>query len=220
MSELYSHLLIPQDAVFVPELDKVASFFDQLEMLGALPKESKFTVITYTGKTRVYAEDANTGELYHGPELKVNRYSNLQHAIDFIRGEKDYDLFAEAKGPTTISPFELFGAGCPDVLWKGAYSFSVHCNLRQEITHFLHSPLTCKCDLKPDEPGIFENPWNDKPIETSGLACARFWIKFGIGDWLMPMITDSLEILDTHLVATASNTFGVEFTQGCICNDD
>jgi hypothetical protein len=69
-------------------------------------------------------------------------------------------------------------------------------------------------------PGIFENPWNRKPIQTSGLACASFWIQIGPGDYLMPMVTDSLEILDTRLVAAANDIFGIEFTQGCFRNDD
>ena len=36
----------------------------------------------------------------------------------------------------------------------------------------------------------------------------------------MPMVTDSLEILDTRLVAAANDIFGIEFTQGCFRNDD
>jgi hypothetical protein len=34
------------------------------------------------------------------------------------------------------------------------------------------------------------------------------------------MVTDSLEILDTRLVAAANDIFGIEFTQGCFRNDD
>jgi len=73
---------------------------------------------------------------------------------------------------------------------------------------------------RPNEPAIFENPWNKQPIQTSGLASAQFWIEFGIGDWLMPMITGRLEILDDRLVKLANNIFRAEFTQGCMCNDD
>jgi hypothetical protein len=67
-----------------------------------------------------------------------------------------------------------------------------------------------KCDIKPDEPGIFENPWNDKPIQTSGRACARFWIQIAIGDWKLPIVTDSLDILDTRLVAAATRSAPAE----------
>lgn len=131
----------------------------------------------------------------------------------------------EGTGPTGIPPFELYSADnyatrIPGNLWKQPYPFSVRCRKRQEPTHFLHSFFGCKCELRADEPGIFKNPWNDQVIETSALGCARFWIEIGIGNWLMPKITDSLDILDPRLVAAADGAFGVEFQQGCIRNDD
>ncbi len=220
MSELYRHLLIPKDAVFVPERDQVAAFFNELKALGALPKETGFVVLTNSGKTRAIAQNPSTGEVYYGPDLNIRRFSDSQQAIDAMDGREINELWAEAQGPATISPFELYRAHQPDVRWSGSYSFTVRCKLRQQITHFLHSAFGCKCDLKPNEPAIFENPWNDQPIQTSGLACTRFWIEFGISDWLMPMITDSFEILDPRLVMLANHIFRVEFTQGCLCNDD
>lgn len=225
MSELYQHLLIPQDAEFVPEVDQVARFFASFEALGALPNEARFTTITYTGKTRAYGRNPNTGEVYYGPEIMVSRFTELQCAVDFIAAEKDFDLSAEGMGPTAISPFDLYNADNyasrqPGVFWQKPYSFSVRCKRRQKITHFLHSSFGCKCDLKPDELGHFENPWNHAPIPAKALGCASFWIQIGIGNYLMPMVTDTLEILDARLVAAANDVFGIEFEQGCIRNDD
>ena len=173
-----------------------------------------------SGKTRAIAQNPTTGEVYYGPDLEVRRFSDAQLAVDSMDGTQINELWAEAKGPATISPFELYTANDPDVLWSGPYSFTIRCKLRHQITHFLHSAFGCKCDLNLNDPATFENPWNKQPISTSGPACARFWIEFGIGDWLMPMITDSLEILDARLVNLANNIFSVEFTQGCMCNDD
>lgn len=220
MSELYSHLLIPRDPAFVPAPEQVAHFFEQLETLGALPRETSYTALAFTGKTRRYARNPMTGEEYYGPEFRASSFPDRQGAMAAVEGVAEFDLYAEGNGPAAVPPFELYGANRPDVLWTGPYPFSVHCNIRQKPTHILHSALTCKCDVKPDEPGIFQNPWNNQPIATSGLACARFWIKLGIGEWLVPMITDTLEILDSRWVALARTVFGVELTQGCICNDD
>ena len=225
MSELYRHFLIPRDSAFVPELNQIAHFFNEFEALGALPRETKFTIITHTGKTRIWGRNPKTGEKYYGPELKVSRFPDLQHAIDSIVGERIFDLSAEVTGPAAIPPFDLYSADHyaerrPGALWNEPYPFSVRCIQREKITHLLHSPFGCKCDITPDEPGIFENPWNRKPIQTSGLACASFWIQIAPGDYLMPMVTDSLEILDTRLVAAANDIFGIEFTQGCFRNDD
>jgi hypothetical protein len=224
MSELYRHLLIPHDPAFSPELDSVARFFRELEVFDALPKETTFTVVTRTGETRAWGKNPNTGEVYYAPAININRFSELQPAVDSIRTEAFFDLSASGWGPTAISPFDLYSADNyrtrqPGVLRQEPYELNVRCKLRQEITHFLHSP-DCKCELKPDELAVFENPWNGEPIQTGALGCARFWIEFGIGDYLIPMVTDRLDTLDVRLVNTANHIFGIKFDQGCIRNDD
>jgi hypothetical protein len=220
MSELYHHLLIPKDPAFVPQLSRVNQFFIALGSLGVLPDESKVRAITQTGKTRIIGRSPKTGEVYYGPELSIRRFTAIQPAVDILAGEEFFDLISEAIGPTTVPPFELYGAHRPDVRWKGAYPFSVQCRQRERTTHFLHSSFGCKCEIRPDEPGVFENPWNDREIRTSGFACARFWVDIGIGSYLMPMITDSIGILDARIVSATNSVFGVDFTQGCWCNDD
>ncbi len=225
MSELYRHLLIPQDALYTPELDRIASLFERFGALGALPIETKYTVIILTGKTRPIGQNPRTGEVFYAPEMMVSRFLGLQDAIDSVAGEKNFDLIAEAKGPTAIPPFDLHSADNyrtrqPGILWQEPYELNVRCKLRQEITHFLHSSFGCKCDLKPDEPAVFKNPWSDESIQTGAPGCARFWIEFGIGDYLMPIVTDTLDILDRRLVDTANNVFHIKFNQGCIRNDD
>jgi hypothetical protein len=225
MSELYRHLLIPQDAAFVPELDTVARFFTDMETLGALPKETTFAVVTRTGETRAWGRNPETGEVYFAPALKVSRFSELQPAIDSLLGVGIFDLSASGLGPTSIPPFDLYSADNyrtrqPGILWQKPYELNVRCKLRQDVTHFLHSSFGCKCDLKPDELAVFDHPWNGESIQTGALGCARFWIEFGIGDYLIPMVTNRLDILDTRLVKATSDLFGIEFGQGCIRNDD
>jgi hypothetical protein len=220
MSELYKHLLIPKSVAFMPDEGRIAQFFSELQSLEALPKDAQYVAITYTGKTRPYFEDNKTGEVFYGPELRVDRFSDIQSASDSIREARAFHLYAEGEGPATIPPFELYRANRGDVHWQEPYTFRVNCVLRKKAERLRCSPITCKCEYKPDEIGIFENPWNREQIETSGLAWARFTVEFGIGDYLMPMITGSLDILDARLVEATNRIFGEEFTQGCICNDD
>ncbi len=96
-------------------------------------------------------------------------------------------------------------------------AFTANC---EKPTRLLCNPVMCKCVYNPDEPGIFKNPWNDADIETSGPAWARITVECGRGHWLWPIINDHLDILDTRLVDAATRAFGIEFTQGCITNDD
>lgn len=220
MSELYKHLLIPNDSMVFPELRSIADFFNRLDGMHALPKSPEFITLTNSGKTRPIASNPVNGETLNGPDLKISRHSGLQEAIDSMTGRDINELWVQGTGPTAISPFALYGANRPDVFWSGPYPLTVRCRLREKVTHLLHSGFGCKCDMRGTEAGIFENPWNHKHIETTGPAWGRFWIEFGVGEWLMPMIADSLEILDARLVLLARETFGVEFVQGCICNDD
>jgi hypothetical protein len=60
----------------------LAAFFDELEAVGALPKETEFIVITNSGETRAIAQNPTTGEVYYGPDLKISRLSDsLQPSI-------------------------------------------------------------------------------------------------------------------------------------------
>jgi hypothetical protein len=220
MGELYRHFLIPSEPEYLPERDRVARFFTELTRLEALPQEATYVTLASTGRTRAIGRNPGTGEVYYGPELKIDRYTDLHAAIGLLGDQEATDLWAEGAGPAAIPPFPLYRVNQPDTVWSDAYSFSVRCKLRQKPTHFLHSPFGCKCELKADERVAFENPWNQQLIQTSGWACVRFWIEFGIDDYLMPMITDSLEILEPRLVAVARDVFGLEFSQGCLCNDE
>jgi len=225
MSELYHHLLVPRDPEFTPHLDKVASFFKELEAIGALPKEAQYVAVTLTGKTCLWGRNPKNGEEYYGPELRVGRFTEPSEWVVSATGEPSFDLQVRGDGPATIPPFALYSADSykdrrPGALWKEPYEFSIQCRQRDKLTHFLHSNFGCKCEVRPDDPGIFENPWTDQKIRTDGCACARFWIDIGIGNHLMPMMTDRVDILDPGLVSAGNSVFGVEFTQGCFRNDD
>src|SRR5208282_1511218 len=115
MSELYRHLLIPNDHAFVPERYQVAAFFDELKAVGALPKETEFIVITNSGETRAIAQNPATGEVYYGPDLKISRFFDSRQAIHSMDATQINELWGEAKGPTAISPFDLYRAHNPDV---------------------------------------------------------------------------------------------------------
>lgn len=205
--------------MFVPELPSVAEFVNRLSAIAALPNGPEFVVLTNSGQTRPIARNPSNGETIHGPDLKISRCSNLQQAIHSMTGKEINELWVQGTGPTAIPPFALYEANRPDVLWNGPYSLTVRCRMRNKITHVLHSGFGCKCDVTVNDPSIFENPWTKQPIQ-SGLAFSSFWIEFGVGEWLMPMITDSLDVLDPRLVASAREVFGIEFTQGCVCSDD
>lgn len=225
MSELYRHLLIPREAMFTPNLDQLMQFFVSLKMIGGLPEHASFKVVAHTGRTRLWGTNAKTGEEYFGPELKISRFTELKDAVQCAQEEQNFHLAAKATGPASIEPFQLYDADnyasrLPGPPCNKPYTLSVRCKLREKITHVLDSVFDRKPAVMLGEPAAFENPWNHEPIQTSALGGARFWIELGIGDYLMPMVTDTLDILDPRLVAVANDVFGIKFDQGCIRNDD
>jgi len=225
MSELYRHLLIPREAMFTPNPEQLTQFLENLRTIGGLPEHAKFRVVAHTGRTCLWATNAKTGEEYFGPELKINRFAELKDAVQCTIGEQNFDLVADAKGPAVIEPFALYDADnyasrLPGPRCDKPYALSVRCKQRDKITHVLHSVFDSKTDPIMGELAVFENPWNREPIQTGALSGARFWIEFGIGDYLMPGVSDTLDILDTRLLAVANEVFDSNFAQGCIRNDD
>jgi len=172
MSELYRHLLIPKNPEFVPKLEDVTNFYNELRNKGALPRDPKYVVVTFTGKARRWGRNPKTGEEYYGPELKFDRFTDLQSAADCVRRERAFEIHARGEGPTAIPPFELYGANRSDVRREQSYEYCVYCKLREKPTRLLCNPVLCKCEFNPDEPGIFKNPWKDADIETPGPAWA------------------------------------------------
>ena len=106
MSELYRHLLIPDNAEFVPELARISDFIGRLDAMDALPKGATYVVLTNSGKTRRIAE-SSTGEILYGPDLKIDRCHDVQSAIDLMTGNEISDLCVQGKGPTAIPPLRI-----------------------------------------------------------------------------------------------------------------
>jgi hypothetical protein len=44
---------------------------------------------------------------------------------------------------------------------------------------------------------------------------AHFWIEFKFGNWLVPRIERSLDLLPPEILALATESFGMSFAQGC-----
>lgn len=218
--ELYHHLLIPTSAEYTAEPSSVAIFFSKLESLGAMPKQPRFTVVTHTGRTRAIGRNPSTGDVIHGPELKVGKYTDAASAFESIIGEKFFDISAEGAGPPAVSPFPLYSADRydspePGKRWTEDYGFSIHCQLRPELTCLLHWPFGCQnCAPKTREPSMLKNPWTGKALTLTSPDCARFWIQYGIGNWRRPLITDSPDILDHRIVELADVAFQTSFAQG------
>jgi hypothetical protein len=128
----------------------------------------------------------------------------------------DFDIGLSGQGTSELAPFKLYLP--QDHAWqsevKEAYHYEVLCKLRRSRTSLNAESYLSSCAPKIGE-AVFRNPWNNGIIKVPNAACAQFWIEFQFGNWLVPKIEGSLNLLPPDIVAAAVDCFGQSFAQGC-----
>jgi hypothetical protein len=217
--EQYVHTLIPQDAQFCPRPQQVRHFVDGLSKLGAAPLNAEFKIGKPSGRVRSFT-DPLTGEIRTIPGKEIialNGAANLNRIVSTL---DQYVLAMEGHGPPTLPAFPLYLNGAP---FADTYGFSVHCCVEAE-------PVSMS-DLGGEEAGydvpffgkpcgkrrgtaLFRHPLTSVLIEVTNASCARFWVEFEFGKWLLPKIDHWLDILDPAIADLANQCFGLAFAQG------
>jgi hypothetical protein len=95
--------------------------------------------------------------------------------------------------------------------FKGTYAYEICCRVRKEpVSTSFGKP--CPAESRT---GIFHHPATGAIIETAATACARFWIEFHFGKWLLPKIGNHLNLIQPSILKNVTQTFGLPFAQGC-----
>lgn len=215
MSENYSHLLIPDSIAFAPQPAQVTAFLEGLLKLGSAPLDATIQISKLSGKVRT-GRNAFTGEIITIPARELVTLADLDAISSGLDGLNDYILFFSGKGPTEQQPFKLYLPS--DRKWQSDFRnehfYEVAFNLRASAVLLTEESLSRPCTIQGGE-GIFQNPWNNEVIKVSNAACARFWMEFKFGNWLVPKIDKSLDLLSSPILKLANNCFGTGFAQGC-----
>lgn len=66
--------------------------------------------------------------------------------------------------------------------------------------------------------GVFSHPWTNEIIEVPNAGCARFWIEFEFGKFLLPEMVSSLDALSHAIVAKTEECFRTKFVKACRFN--
>jgi hypothetical protein len=212
MSEHYSHLLIPDRPDFVPLPAQVIAFLEGLTELGSAPLKATVKIAKLSGKVRT-ARNAFTGETINIPAREFVPLRDLDAIKDSLDGLSDYILLFSGQGPAERPPFKLYLPS--DRKWqseiRAEHFYEVNFNLRESRVSLNDwmAPHTSDCGE-----GVFRNPWNNDTIRVPKAACASFWIEFMFGNWLVPKIEKSLELLPSSILNLASESFGASFVQG------
>jgi len=215
--EQYIHTLIASPPEFAPQPQQVVVFLNGLTDLNCTPLQATMRVGKLSGQFRV-GRDPLTGEVLRIPRRDyavADKTSGIRTLID---GLNDYDIIVSGEGPPNLQPLALEE-------FDGPYGFNLHICLRSmcvstsdphpEVSPTSAVPLfgePCEAD---NRTGFFHHPHRGTIIEVPEAGCARFWIAFEFGKWLLPVMEDSLNLLDPSVVALARRCFATNFAQGC-----
>lgn len=215
MSLQYTYLLIAECADFVPLPAQVAAFFEGLVTLNSVPLNAAIRVAKLSGKFRT-GSDCLTGKKISIPVRDFASLGSISYIPELLVGLDDYDVVLSGQGPAKLPPFTLYTTEPEDSEFKGTYSYQVSCCLRAEVVSTCEEPdfgSPCPSDKRD---GVFLHPNTGAAIDVPRAACARFWIEFQFGKWLIPRIDRSVNLLEPSILANAIEHFGTEFAQGCI----
>jgi hypothetical protein len=239
MPETYCHILVPERFDFAPQPGQVAALLAGLLSRGAAPLEAKFRL----GKLDGFRTAVNpiTQETLSIPRRRYAVIESLADIAAGLQGLDDYNLQCTGKGPPNIPPMTLWVhepqprtpgekvqeqqvVNCTTVECNEIYGYSIHCHLRGGVvsTSDRHGSVIERHVIRFGQPdsshdrlGVFNHPCTNKVIEVPVAGCARFWIEFEFGKWLVPKIDNSLDLLEPLIVETARECFGLGFVQGC-----
>jgi hypothetical protein len=142
---------------------------------------------------------------------------SISEIAERLLGLDDYDVMVSGQGPAKVPPFKLYATTDSESEFKGTYSYEVRCRLRAEAVSTCEEPPFGSPCSSQRQNGIFRHPNTGATIEVPSAACARFWIEFQFGKWLLPKIDRSLNLLEPSILASAIEHFGAGFVEGCIC---
>ncbi|SRR6266436_1879859 len=217
--EQYVHTLIPQDTQFCPKPEQVSRFVDSLTKLGAAPLDAELKILKPSGRVRSFT-DPLTGEIRTIPGKEIIALDSAANLGRTISTLEQYVLVMEGHGPPTLPAFPLYVDGIP---FTETYSFSVQCCVEAEPVSMSDlgdeesgddAPSFGTPCAKQSGNGLFRHPLTSAPIEVANASCARFWVEFEFGKWLLPKIDDSLNIVDPAITGAANQCFGLTFAQG------
>jgi hypothetical protein len=219
MSEQYSHTLISKPKDFVPSPSQVGGFLTNLLSLGVFGTNPAITLRVPTGTFREYPFlNPFTGERVRVEVMDNKRLESLAETHSKLESLGRYELELDSVGRPMVPPL--------NVAFEKPYHLGVICYVYSDLhsTSDLHSESGCRKAVpryRQSEPslpnvGYFSHPKTLKIIEVPHAGCARFWLEFQLGKFLLPEFSDgNLDMLNPTIVAEAENAFGIDFAQGC-----
>jgi hypothetical protein len=219
MGEQYSHTLIAVSREFVPAGLQIQSFLTTIISDGVIPENPTITLRILTGKFREYPhKNPFTGENIKIEIKDLQKLESLEKIPEMVEPLRDFEVAMESLGRPKMPPLEI--------KFNEPYHLCVTCRVYSKCrsTSDPHEEAPDYKSIIPygkvctqfQDVGTFANPHTLDSIVVPHAGCARFWIEFELGKFLCPeFATNSLELLNPHIVSNAEKIFGTKFVQGC-----
>jgi len=214
----YSQTLIAKPKDFIPSVSQIEEFLSSMIAQGVVPDNPTIVLRVPTGKTREYPYvDPLTGKNLIVELKDHKKLESLVKISNVVQALHDYELEVAGVGRPKLPPLAIG--------FKDSYHVGVTCfvSSKHRSTSDLHEAgigkrITRYRQLCPEMPndGFFSNPHTLETITVPDAGCARFWVQFELGKFLVPEFKQSgMELLNPPIVAEAERAFGIAFVQGC-----
>jgi len=228
--EQYILTLIAADVGFIPHPSQVEAFF------AMLTKSHHFRIIAdqscqqglritkpsgrFRSPTNLFTGDTLPISIPVLDHVKIDRIVDIARAVEGLR---NYNLLASGEWTAEKRPLVLLTTD--KVPYADSYLCQASCHVRPELV----STSCWNKFLSPNGPsvppfgeackdesrvGIFSHPWTGNLIQVPDAGCSRFWIEFEFGKFLLPKMSDSLDVLQPTMIAEIEQCFGTRLTQG------
>jgi hypothetical protein len=224
--EQYVQMLVPADPHFAPAPVQIAAYFEMLaesrhfELDWDIPYVHPLRVFKLLSKAEIEKAIEASAPRRVFPRLErfhLQTYSEIPPAIE---GLPRSSVSTSGSWSTDFPPIKISKS-----LWpareKGLYC-SVGCDLRPEpvltsnwwtvenstgLLQFGDSVDTIPAS------GIFTHPISHRNIEIPSAGCARFWVSFDFGVWLLSYMPEDFDLLEPGLIRATEDLFLVRMTQ-------
>jgi len=226
--EQYIHNLIATDPEFVPQSVQIEKFFElltsehQYRIISDKPFQRGLRVTKPSGKFRSVNDPMTREHLSIEiiDHIKLDKITNVSLSISDL---SNYAVSASGEWASESQPLVLLTTD--EVAFDGVQLCDVGCHVRPEPVStscwdMCGSPnvrnvpeFGTACEMN-SAIGIFSHPWTGALLEVPNAGCCRFWIEFEFGKFLLPKMTEGLDLFPPLMVSKIEDCFRTRFGQG------
>ena len=224
--EQYIQMLIPADPHYAPDPARIAAYFEMLSkswhfaLDWNIPHIHPLRALNLLSKAEIEKAIEASAPRRMFPRLERFHLQTYAEIPAIIERLPRFAVTASGTWTAEYPPIKIPTSSWPPEK-KGLYC-NVGCDLRPEpvLTSNWWTDEDGSGLLQFGDPaetlpssGTFTHPISRHNIEIPLAGCARFWVSFDFGEWLLSYMPEDFDLLDPALIRATEDHFGVKMTQ-------